>query len=159
METSLIGKALAFGSNEYGFESRVSSLVYNFGIAYVLSSINVAAASHKLYVDLICTRRTTAIARALYKSNYVFGYSLVRTPRRPLIRVYLRFINGRGVVAPFRIFSKPSRTFLISARGVRFLRQRSGRSIFLVSTTGGFQGFSGSELKVCGGHLTGCFSL
>ena len=28
METSLIGKALDFGSNEYGFESRVSK--YNF---------------------------------------------------------------------------------------------------------------------------------
>ena len=57
METSLIGKALNFGFNECGFESRVSNMTTNHAIINVTNILKITLKKKKLYFDIIFSKK------------------------------------------------------------------------------------------------------
>ena len=76
METSLIGKALDFGSNEYGFDPRVSNIRYNT-YAYVVNHLNLAISRKKLFIKIKYTKKTLSLVKALHKIGYISNYSVI----------------------------------------------------------------------------------
>ena len=76
METSLTGKALDFGSSEYGFDPRVSNIRYN-SYAYVVNHLNLAISKKKLRIKFKYTRKTLELTKALFSIGYISNYSVV----------------------------------------------------------------------------------
>ena len=76
METSLIGKALDFGSNEYGFDPRVSNIRYNT-YAYVVNHLNLAISRKKLFIKIKYTKKALSLVKALHKIGYISNYSVI----------------------------------------------------------------------------------
>mgnify|MGYP000551002506 CR=1 FL=1 len=76
METSLTGKALDFGSNEYGFDPRVSSMRYN-SYAYVVNHLNLAISRKKLRIKLKYTRKTHQLVKTLFTIGYISNYIVI----------------------------------------------------------------------------------
>jgi ribosomal protein S8 len=76
LETSLTGKALDFGSSEYGFDPRVSNIRYN-SYAYVVNHLNLAISKKKLRIKFKYTRKTLELTKALFSIGYISNYSVV----------------------------------------------------------------------------------
>ncbi len=57
METSLIGKALDFGSNDCGFESRVSNIFYNYSYNYVINHLVFNTQKKNLKFEISHTKK------------------------------------------------------------------------------------------------------
>ena len=75
MESSLIGKALDFGSREYGFESHVSNTITRINaLAHLMNHFNIATAQKSLYFDVHITRRSLQLLHLLYDLNMVRTY-------------------------------------------------------------------------------------
>ena len=84
METSLTGKALDFGSNEYGFDPRVSNMRYN-SYAYVINHLNLAVSRKKLRIRFKYTQKTLDLTKALLIIGYINNYSV--SAEKPTMKI------------------------------------------------------------------------
>lgn len=161
METSLTGKALNFGFNEYGFESRVSKMNCNYSVAHVVNMINIHSASKRLIFDLVFTKKIFATINLFKHLNLISSVRLITHQRnsRIAIRAHLYYYKGRRIGGNFKLISRPSKAFYISFKALTLLDKRTGNSIFLVSTTRGLITHTAAIEKKLGGVAIGFFSF
>ncbi len=164
METSLIGKALNFGFNEYGFESRVSNIKlinnynYNYSFSYVFNLINIHASSKKLTFNLIYTKKNFSILKILKTLNLIQNFRLMTADNRVFIQIHLFYFQKKRIGHNFKVLSTPSKKFYLSFKALRLINKRSGSSIFLISTTRGVFSHKEALAKKMGGLAIGFFS-
>jgi ribosomal protein S8 len=160
LETSLTGKALDFGSNEYGFESRVSNLLYNYANAYTINMVNINAAKKTLAFNTVFTKKVFALLKIFKKYGMVKDYKLLNTnDKRVAVRVYLIYYRYLPLNKNIKLISTPSRTFYVSLNSLKFLEKRTGSSIFLISTTKGIVTHKVALQNNTGGVLVGYFAI
>ena len=158
METSLIGKALNFGFNEYGFESRVSKLL-GFSTAYVINLININRSKKSLFFNLIFSKRNLNFVKILKTFNFIYKYVFFKLNSLNFIRIYLYFYKNKKIGHNFKIISKPSKKFFISLKALILLNKKSGSTVFLISTTQGVISHHLAIKNKISGFLVGFFSL
>lgn len=159
METSLIGKALDFGSNEYGFESHVSKL-HKYSPTFLLNQINLHAARKSC-------KLTTNYSKKLLKYLIIFKQIGLITSfvlkQKNLIKknvdIYLFYYNLLPLCKHYKLMTRPSRKFYISFKGLRLLNKRTHSSVFLISTHRGLITHQQALKFKIGGMLIGFFSI
>lgn len=140
METSLIGKALDFGSNECGFESRVSKLPY-YTNAYVINHLNILLSRKQKCIQILLTKKTLRLIRSFYKNAVIKNYIIIEKTHKNKKRKYIRFnglfFKNESYFKGARLVSTPSRKHTISLRGLSLLKRSSGTSIIMLETSRG----------------------
>lgn len=159
METSLIGKALNFGFNEYGFESRVSKMFYNYSIAHVLNAVNINTAHKKLVFEIVFTRKNAMFVQALRKFSFLHKFVVVKKNERLCLKIYTHYFNNKRVGGNFKIISRPSKAFYISLRALYLMSKRTGGSVFIISTSRGLLTHHEAIKQKTGGMLVGFCSI
>jgi ribosomal protein S8 len=144
LETSLTGKALDFGSSEYGFDPRVSNIRYN-SYAYVINHLNLAIARKKLRIRFKYTRRTLDLTKALFTIGYISHYSIV-SEKSPLsdhklfdsknswIYVNTIFFKNTPFFKSLRLVSTPSKKHTTTLKGLRVINLSIKSSVIVLST-------------------------
>ena len=143
METSLIGKALDFGSNEYGFDPRVSNLYYN-SYAYVVNHLNLAITRKKLKIRLKRTRRTLELVRALSRIGYLSNYTITRSSSVKNLQqvpsfsdwIYINstFYKHTSFFKGLRLVSTPSKKHTVTLKALQVINLSIKSSLLILST-------------------------
>jgi ribosomal protein S8 len=144
LETSLTGKALDFGSNEYGFDPRVSNIRYN-SYAYVVNHLNLAMSRKKLRIRFKYTRKTLELTKALASIGYVSNYSIVsgslypktinlHNSRNSWIYVNTILFKNTPFFKSLRLVSTPSKKHVTTLKGLQVINLSIKSSIIILST-------------------------
>lgn len=147
METSLIGKALDFGSSEYGFDPRVSNIPYNT-YAYVVNHLNLAVSRKKLFIKIKYTRKTLELVKALFKIGYVSNYSIIKanTPTKLTssyalydsqnthIFINLVFFKNTPFFKSLRLVTTPSKKHVTTLKALSVINLSIKSSVLILST-------------------------
>lgn len=159
VETSLIGKALNFGFNEYGFESCVSNILYNYNVSYVLNSININKARKNLIFKINFSKRNLIFLRLLKNLNFIHKFLVIKKNNKLCIYIYLYYFKNAWIGKNFKLISTPSKSFFISFKALRLLTKRTGNSIFIISTNLGLVTHNTAVKEKIGGLLIGFYSF
>jgi ribosomal protein S8 len=137
LETSLIGKALDFGSNECGFESRVSSMPYNTP-NYVANHINIANSKKLVSKSIILTKDSLRLIKILHNYGVVHRFVITRNPLKRLPTHLITFTTLVYKNKPFfrgvKIVTTPSRKHTITINALRRASHSIKESLVLIST-------------------------
>ena len=144
MGTSLTGKALDFGSNEYGFDPRVSNIQYN-SYAYVINHLNLAISRNKLFIRINHTKKTLSLVKALYKIGYISNYSLIGSNlknitmqsnkyRTGFIYINLIFFKNTPFFKSLRLVSSPSKKHVTTLKALSTINSSIKSSVLILST-------------------------
>ena len=147
METSLIGKALDFGSNEYGFDPRVSNIQYNT-YAYVVNHLNLAIARKKLFIRIVHTKKTLSLVKVLFKIGYISNYSIINSSLQNNINktgnssngyiyINLVFFKHTPFFKSLRLVSSPSKKHVTTLKALGTINTSIKSSVLILSTPHG----------------------
>lgn len=134
METSLIGKALNFGFNEYRFESYVSNLKNNYCYSYLINQINLNIAKKKLKFKIIYKLNIIKILNIFKNLGFILNYNLIIIKKKKYIIVYLCFYKNISFFKKFKLISKPSKAYFISNKMLKLLNKKTFNSVFILLT-------------------------
>jgi ribosomal protein S8 len=144
LETSLTGKALDFGSNEYGFDPRVSNMRYN-SYAYVINHLNLAISRKKLRIRFKYTQKTLDLTKALLTIGYINNYSVsaekstmkvINTVNTKNSWIYVSpvFFKNTPFYKSIRLVSTPSKKHVTTLKGLRTINLSIKSSVIILST-------------------------
>lgn len=161
MGASLIGKALNFGFNEYGFESRAPnvSYSYNYSISYLVNQVNLSAAHRTLFFTAALTKSTLMFIQIFKEFGLIRRYVVVMIGGKASLKVYLNYYKNSAIGCNFKLMTRPSKQFSISLQALRLLAKRSGRSTFILSTSYGLLSHHQAITRKIGGVLLGSISM
>lgn len=137
METSLIGKALDFGSKEYGFESHVSNTMYNYAWNYVINHLQLNSSKKNLKFDILYTKKILHIIKFFKRIGLIKNFYLFRTNNLIKIKIFIAFHKKLPLCKHMRLISTPSRFFFISYKALLLLHNRTLNSFYVLSTPHG----------------------
>jgi ribosomal protein S8 len=135
LETSLIGKALAFGPKECGFESRVSNLYSNGAYAYVIAHLNMGSSQKRAFTLVSRSRKTTALLAVLQKIGVLQHFRVFLKIARVLFQVYLSYYKKQPVTKNLKLISRSGCNLYISYSALRILNKRTRTSTYIISTS------------------------
>lgn len=144
METSLIGKALDFGSNEYGFDPRVSNIRYN-SYAYVINHLNLAMSRKKLSIKIKYTKKNLELVKVLHKIGYLNNFSVSTTRDIDSLRskqslyIYMSpsFFKNTPFFKSLRLVSTPSKKHFTTLKALSTINKTLKSSVLIISTSNG----------------------
>lgn len=134
METSLIGKALNFGFNEYGFESRVSNLKNLYCYSYLINQINLNIAKKKLKLKINYKLNIIKILAIFKNSGLILNYNFKIIKKKKYITIYLCFYKNMTFFKKFKLISKPSKSYFISNKMLKLLNKKIFNTTFILLT-------------------------
>lgn len=120
-------------------------------IADMLTRIRNAAGARKRRVDMPVSKLKSEVARILKENHFIQDYKILDDGRHGLLRVYLRYYEGRPIIRSVQRVSRPGRRVY---RGVGDLpRVRNGLGIAIVSTPGGVMSDKQARARNMGGEV------
>ena len=138
METSLIGKALAFGSNEYGFESRVSNINYTSSINYLLNHLTFSSKNKKLLFKIQINKKSLKLLFILKKHCIISSFSIIKNKlKRTFVLINPSYNKRLNINFFFKSFFLTNHRLQLSIRALKLIKKRTGNSIYLLSTSYG----------------------
>lgn len=154
METSLIGKALNFGFNEYGFESHVSKINYTHDTAYLINQIKIGMLHKKMHLTVLYTTNIFFLLKFLKKIKYIHFFHLLKNQKK-LIQIYPFYQKNLSHLQYLKIMIKPSHSLFISLRALHLIKKRTDAFNLLISTSHGLVTHSEAIRKQISGHIFG----
>ena len=104
-------------------------------IADMLTRIrNAAQASHK-WVDMPVSKKKVEIARLLEESHFVHAHKVLDDGRFGVLRVYLKYHDGKPVIRHLERVSRPGRRHYVRKDSIP--RVRNGLGMAILSTSQG----------------------
>ena len=104
-------------------------------IADMLTRIrNAGRASHK-WVDMPVSKKKIEIARLLQGSHFVHAHQVLQDGRFGVVRVYLKYYEGKPVIRHLERVSRPGRRRYVGKADIP--RVRNGLGIAIMSTSAG----------------------
>ncbi|MGD8276913.1 MAG: 30S ribosomal protein S8 [Gemmatimonadota bacterium] len=120
-------------------------------IADMLTRIRNAAGAQQRRVDMPVSKLKTEVARILKENHFIQDYKVLDDGWHGLLRVYLRYYEGRPVIRSLQRVSRPGRRVY---RGSRDLpRVRSGLGMAIVSTPKGVMSDKQARAQNVGGEV------
>ena len=74
--TSLTGKALVFGTKEYGFGSHVPNVIFGKPYLYVPLNLNILISKKLFFCKLILTKKILSISKIFFAIGLINNYKL-----------------------------------------------------------------------------------
>ena len=134
METSLIGKALAFGSKECRFEPYVSNLKKTQ--TSVINSYNIAVKKKSTKISLSLTKINYRLIKKLTLLGLLNSYNVnYKLNNITIFPSYFKFIP---YVSRIKAVSRGNKVFNITLKGLIALSKFSGASTIVLATNKGF---------------------
>ena len=120
-------------------------------IADMLARVrNAARAGHKR-VDMPVSKLKAEIARILKENHFVHDYKVLDDGRHGVLRIYLKYHDGRSVIRDVQRVSKPGRR---QYAGVQELpKVRNGLGMAIVSTSRGVMSDRDARKNNIGGEV------
>lgn len=134
METSLIGKALAFGSKECRFEPYVSNLK-NSQVS-VLNTYNISVKKKSTKIKLSLTKISSRLIKKLSSLGIVNSYLINHKDKT--ITIFPSYFKFIPYVSKIKAISRGNKTFNISCKGVKLLNKFSKSSVIIIASNKGF---------------------
>jgi len=120
-------------------------------IADMMTRIRNAAQAEHRWADMPVSKLKVEVARILKENHYIFDYKVLDDGMHGVLRVYLKYYEGRPVIRHLQRVSKPGRRQYVGAGEIP--RVRNGLGMAILSTSKGvLSGRSARDLKV-GGEL------
>ncbi|HEY9166887.1 MAG TPA: 30S ribosomal protein S8 [Candidatus Kryptonia bacterium] len=104
-------------------------------IADFLTQLRNAATARHRRVDVPASNLKKAITRILFEQHYIDKYTELDTTSQGVIRIYLRYFNGKPVLSGLRRVSVPGRR--VYAAADEMPRVLNGLGVAIVSTNRG----------------------
>ena len=149
METSLIGKALDFGSKECRFDSYVSKIKNSK--LNLISNYNIAVRKKSVNIKLRYSKQNLTLLKKLHSLGIINNYLLIRNTR------YIKFSPSYFCSLPYcssiKCISRGLKSFSISSKGLNFLKQFSGNTLILLESSAGLLTLNESLQKKKSGKI------
>lgn len=155
METSLTGKALNFGFNEYGFESRVSNLLYNYSINYLMNHLVLGIKNKKMFFLIQYNKKYFDLLKLLKNINFISSFSFILKNNKKHILISPKYNKIFSFLYFFKLLSTPTKKYFISVKALKLLSLRSGNAVYVLSTDMGILTHFNAINKNVGGFLLG----
>lgn len=108
-----------------------------YNLSTISNLINIHKLRKSLIFKILYSRKNLNIVKIFKAINLIYQYSLIQINDITYIQIYLNYFNNKKIGTNLKIISKPSKKIYISYTALRLLSKRTGRSIFLISTTNG----------------------
>lgn len=120
-------------------------------IADMLTRIrNAGMAGHK-WVDMPVSKLKIEIAKILTENHYVFDHKVLDDGKHGVMRVYLKYHEGKPVIRHLERVSKPGRREYVASADVPTVRNGLGMAI--ISTSKGLMTDRGARQEGVGGEV------
>jgi small subunit ribosomal protein S8 len=120
-------------------------------IADMLTRIrNAGQASHK-WVDMPVSTKKIEIVRLLEQSHFVHAHKVLEDGRFGVLRIYLKYYEGKPVIRHLERVSRPGRRHYVRKDGIP--RVRNGLGIAIMSTSAGVLSDRGAREQGVGGEV------
>lgn len=120
-------------------------------IADMLTRIRNAASAGHRWADVPLSKLKVEIARLLKENAFVHDYKVLNDGRHGLLRVYLKYYDGRPVIRRIARVSKPGHRRYVGAEDVP--RIRNGLGVAILSTSRGLMSDSAARAARVGGEV------
>ena len=162
METSLIGKAVGFGSKEYGFDPRVSNMLKYNSNAYVVNHVNLLISRKDGKIRMVLNRRTYKLIKALHTigciSNFLITTRRTKNYKSRYVTISALFYKNVPFFKNVRLVSTPSKKHTISLKALRILTQSLQTSTLVLSTPYGLLNHREAICRKTGGLIVAIVS-
>ncbi len=152
MEASLIGKALDFGSNDYGFESRASKINHKYWLSYVINHLNFGIARKNFRVSINYNKTTLALIKIFKHYGVVANYAL-KIEKKLTIIVHIYYYKNLSFIKNYKLLSSIGKSFFITKRMLALLDKKIGGSLLFLSCNAGLISHKIALKKSLGGKL------
>lgn len=120
-------------------------------VADLLTRIRNGQMAEKISVRIPASKTKTAIAKVLLSEGYIAGIADEQQDNKPLLRVDLKYYNGKAVIEEIKRVSRPG---LRIYKGKDELpRVKDGLGIAIVSTPKGIMSDSNARKAGLGGEV------
>ena len=120
-------------------------------IADMLTRIRNAAGARQRRVDMPVSKLKTEVARILKENHFIQDFKVLDDGWHGLLRVYLRYYEGRPVIRSLKRVSRPGRRVYRGAQDLK--RIRNGLGIAIVSTPRGVMSDKQARSQNVGGEV------
>lgn len=104
-------------------------------IADYLTRLRNAAKARHRRVDIPASNLKRAITKILYEQHYIDKYTEIQDSKQGVIRIYLKYYNGKPVLTGLRRVSVPGRR--VYAGAAELPRVLNGLGVAIISTNKG----------------------
>ena len=122
-------------------------------ISDVFTIIRNASCINKQVVNVPASSVIKSIADILKKEGYIENFKFIDDRKQGLLRVYLKYINGKPVINNLKRISKPGLRIYIKKDKIPFVLR--GRGIAIISTSQGILTDREAREKTIGGEVIG----
>lgn len=120
-------------------------------IADMLTRIrNAGQASHK-WVDMPVSKQKIEIAKLLEQSHFVHAHKVLEDGRFGVLRVYLKYFDGKPVIRHLERVSRPGRRHYVGKDSIP--RVRNGLGLAILSTSAGVMSDRAARSQGVGGEV------
>ncbi len=120
-------------------------------IADLLTRVRNAGAAGHRWADMPVSKLKVEVARMLTESHFIHGHKVLDDGRFGVLRIYLKYYEGKPVIRRLERVSKPGRRQYVSADGIP--RVRNGLGMAILSTSAGLLTGRAARAKGIGGEL------
>lgn len=153
MGTSLIGKAVDFGSKEYGFEPRVPNNMYYNSSSLVTNHVNLALSKNSPKSNIIYTKKIFSYFRSISSLGVVNNFFLVSKSKKNYIRFSVFFYKNVSFFYKVKHVSTPSKKFYITLKALKTLTTTLKSTTIILSTSKGLLTHREALRKKIGGII------
>ena len=120
-------------------------------IADMLTRIrNAGQAGHK-WVDMPVSKQKVELAKLLEQSHFVHAHKVLQDGRFGVLRVYLKYFDGKPVIRHLERVSKPGRRQYVGKDDIP--RVRNGLGVAILSTSAGMLSDRDARAQGVGGEI------
>ena len=120
-------------------------------IADMLTRIrNAGQAGHK-WVDMPVSKQKVELAKLLEQSHFVHAHKVLQDGRFGVLRVYLKYFDGKPVIRHLERVSKPGRRRYVGKDDIP--RVRNGLGVAILSTSAGMLSDRDARAQGVGGEV------
>ena len=120
-------------------------------ISDLLTRIRNAGSSGHRWVDVPVSKLKVEVTRILKENHFVFDYKVLDDGKHGVLRVYLKYHEGKPVIRHLERVSRPGRRHYVAVGDIP--RVRNGLGIAIVSTSRGLLSDRTARQEGVGGEL------
>lgn len=120
-------------------------------VADFLTCIRNASSARQDKVDIPASKVKQGIAQVLKEQNYISNFKVVKDNKQGVMRVYLKYEEGKPSFTHLRRCSKPSRRQYVTTGNIPNIR--AGYGMAILSTSKGIMSGGQAKQQNLGGEL------
>ena len=120
-------------------------------VADMLTRIRNAGSAGHRWADIPLSRLKVEVARLLKEGAFIYDYKVLNDGRHGLVRIYLKYHEGKPVIRHIARISRPGRRRYVGVDGIP--RVRDGLGMAVLSTSRGLLTDRQARAAGVGGEL------